>query len=90
MNSLPTQNYLSEHAAAVGIDIERLDGPSGTTERLLRLILDGNAKLPLDRVADMAAHYRMRCARFVSCSAHAVLQQRHHPPPEANACSAGK
>lgn len=55
MNDLPIRNYLSEHAVAAGLDSERLDGPSGSPERLLGLVLHGNAKLPLDNVAAVAA-----------------------------------
>lgn len=55
MNSLPIRDYLSEHAAAVNLNLDSLNGPSGSPERVLRLVLDSNAKLPLDRVADVAA-----------------------------------
>jgi hypothetical protein len=55
MNSLPIRNYLSEHAAAAGLDFESIDGPLGTPEHLLHLIFSRNAKLPLDKVPDVAA-----------------------------------
>jgi hypothetical protein len=54
MNALPIRNYLAEHAAAAGLDLENLSGPSGSPENVLRLVLLG-AKLPLDKVADVAA-----------------------------------
>lgn len=66
MNSLPIRDYLSEHAAAVNLNLDSLNGPSGSPERVLRLILVSNAKLPLDRVADVAA--------LVGCNARRLFR----------------
>jgi hypothetical protein len=75
MNELPIRNYLSEHTLAAGLAPKRLDGPSGSPEHLLRLVFDGNAKLPLDKVADVAA--------LIGCDARglfrvALSQFYHH------------
>lgn len=65
MNSLPIRD-LSEHAAAVNLNLDSLNGPSGSPERVLRLVLDSNAKLPLDRVTDVAA--------LVGCDARGLFR----------------
>jgi hypothetical protein len=91
MNDLPIRNYLSEHAVAAGLDPERLDGPSGSPEHLLRLVLHGNAKLPLDKVADVAALigcdarglFRVVLAQFYSSDTIQLLE-RMLAPPERN------
>jgi hypothetical protein len=91
MNDLPIRNYLSEHAVAAGLDPERLDGPSGSPEHLLRLVLHGNAKLPLDKVADVAALigcdarglFRVTLAQFYSSDTIQLLE-RMLAPPERN------
>lgn len=66
MNSLPISDYLSEHAAAAGLSPDDLDGPSGSPEHLVRLVLDDKAKLPLDKVADVAT--------IVGCDARALFR----------------
>lgn len=58
MNNFPIRNQLTELLAAAGLSHDDMDGPSGSPERLVRLVLDGAAKLPLDRVADLAALLR--------------------------------
>ncbi|MDM7979025.1 MAG: hypothetical protein QUV71_01625 [Rhizobium sp.] len=57
MNSLPIRDCLAELVTAAGLSINDLDGPSGSPEHLLRLVLDGNAKMPLDKVAAVAAMF---------------------------------
>jgi hypothetical protein len=91
MNDLPIRNYLSEHAVTVGLDPEKLDGPSGSPEHLLRLVLHGNAKLPLDKVADVAALigcdarglFRVALAQFYRHDTIHLLE-RMLAPPERN------
>jgi hypothetical protein len=88
MNDLPIRNYLSEHAIAAGLAPERLHGPSGLPEHLLRLVLDGNAKLPLDKVADVAvligcdarSLFRVALAQFYSSDTIQLLEQMLAPP----------
>jgi hypothetical protein len=88
MNDLPIRNYLSEYAVAAGLDPERLQGPSGTSEHLLRLVLHGNAKLPLDKVTDVAALigcdarglFRVALAQFYSSGTIQLLEHMLAPP----------
>jgi len=93
MNDLPIRNYLSEHAAVAGVDFESLDGPSGTPEHLLHLIFSGNAKLPLDKVPDVAALtgcdarglFRVALAQFYSSDTIQLLERMLVPPERASA-----
>lgn len=55
MNSLPIRNYLTDCMANAGLSLDDFDGPSGSPEHLVRLVLDGTAKMPLEKVADVAA-----------------------------------
>lgn len=66
MNDLPILNYISERATAAGIDLESLNGPSGTTEHMLCLVFRSQAKLPLDRVTEVAA--------FIGCDARDLFR----------------
>lgn len=54
MNSLPLREYISEKAMAAGLNPDEIDGEPGSGGRTLRLVLDGKAKLPLDRIMDAA------------------------------------
>jgi hypothetical protein len=93
MNDLPIRNYLSEHAAATGLNLKSLGGPLGSPRNLLRLVLDGNAKLPLDRVADVAALigraarelFRVALAQFYSDESIQLLEQMLAPPEKSAA-----
>lgn len=73
MNSIPIRDYLSEHAAS-NLNLEGLNGTFGSPEHLLQLVLNGKAKLPLDKVEDVAA--------FIGCDAQGLfrlpLQQFYH------------
>ena len=93
MNDLPIRNYLSEHAIAAGLDPERLDGPPGSSEHLLRLVLHGNAKLPIDKVADVAALigcdarglFRIALVQFYSNDTIQLLEHMLAPPERTSA-----
>ena len=93
MNDLPIRNYLSEHTVAAGLAPERLHGLSGSPEHLLRLVLDGNAKLPLDKVANVAALigcdarglFRVALAQFYSNDTIQLLEHMLAPPERAPA-----
>ncbi len=92
MNDLPILNYLSERAAAAGVNLESADGPSGTTGHLLYLVFHSNAKLPLDRVSDVATFvgcdardlFRLALAQFYNSDTIHLLE-RMLAPPEMNA-----
>jgi hypothetical protein len=66
MNNIAMRDHLSELVAAADLSPDDLDGPSGSPERLVRLVLDGVAKLPLDRVPDVAA--------VISCDARDLFR----------------
>jgi hypothetical protein len=93
MNDLPIRNYVSEHAAAAGLNLESLDGPSGSAEHLLRLVLNGNAKLPLDKVANVAALigcdarglFRAALLQFYSNDTIQLLENMLAPPERTSA-----
>ncbi|THV16714.1 hypothetical protein [Rhizobium rhizophilum] len=87
MNSLSIRNYLTECIATVGLSLHDIDGPSGSPERLVRLVLDGNAKMPLDKVPAVAAMlncddralFRVSLAQFYSADTVALLERMLGP-----------
>lgn len=66
MNSLPIRDYLTDCMANAGLRLDGLDGSSGSTERMVRLVLDGKVKMPLDKVASVAA--------ILDCDARALFR----------------
>lgn len=87
MKSLPLHDYLTDYMATAGLNIEDIDGPPGSPERLLRLVLDGTAKMPLDKVADIAetlkcddrALFRVALAQFYSADTVGLLERMLGP-----------
>ncbi|MDP9571457.1 UNVERIFIED_ORG: hypothetical protein J2W66_001942 [Agrobacterium larrymoorei] len=87
MKSLPLHDYLTDYLATAGLNIEGIDGPPGSPERLLRLVLDGTAKMPLDKVIDVAAMlncddralFRVALAQFYSADTIALLERMLGP-----------
>lgn len=87
MKSLPLHDYLTDYMATAGLKIEDIDGPPGSPERLLRLVLDGTAKMQLDKVADVAAMlkcddralFRVALAQFYSADTVALLERMLTP-----------
>ena len=92
MDDLPIRNYLSEHAVAAGLDPESLDGPSGSPKHLFRLVLDGKAKLPLDKIADVAAIvgcdarglFRAALAQFYGDDTIQLMERMFGPPERSS------
>lgn len=66
MNSLPICHYLADCMATAGLSLDDLDGPPGSPEHMLRLVLEGTAKLPLDKVEAVAA--------FLGCDASVLFR----------------
>lgn len=66
MHNVLIRDYISQHAAAAFLSTDMINGEPGSTNRLLRLVLDGTAKLPLDRVAETAA--------MISCDRHELFR----------------
>lgn len=91
MNRLPIRDYLSKHAAAANLNLDSLNGTSGSPERVLRLVLDSNAKLPLDRVADVAALlecdarglFLVALTQFYNNDAIQLLERMLAPPEQS-------
>ncbi|WP_159946324.1 hypothetical protein [Rhizobium sp. 18065] len=54
MSNLSIQEFVSERALMIGLKPDDIDGEAGSIARVLRWVLDGKAKLPLDRVVDAA------------------------------------
>lgn len=87
MNNLPIRDYLAELVPAAGLSINDLDGPPGSTERLVHVILDGTAKMPLDKVTDIAAMlncddralFRVALAQFYSADTIALMERMLGP-----------
>lgn len=87
MNDVSVRSYLSEKALAKGMDIERIEGPSGSPEHMLRLVLEGTAKLPLDKVEAVAALigsdarnlFRLALPQFYSQDAIALMERMLGP-----------
>lgn len=87
MNSLPFRDYLAELVTAAGLSINDLNGPSGSPERLVRLVLEGNAKMPLDKVPAVAdilncddrALFRVALTQFYSAGTVALLDRMLGP-----------
>jgi hypothetical protein len=87
MNSLPIRNYLTECMATVGLSLHDIDGPTGSPRRLVRLVLDGTAKMPLDKVPDVAAMlrcdamalFRLALAQFYSADTIALMERMLGP-----------
>ncbi|THV23059.1 hypothetical protein [Peteryoungia ipomoeae] len=83
MNSLPIRDYLTDCLATAGLTLVDLDGPSGSPERLVRLVLDGTAKMPLDKVPDVAAMlccdakalFRVALTQFYSAETIALMER---------------
>lgn len=87
MKSLPLHDYLTHYMATAGLNIEDIDGPPSSPERLLRLVLGGTAKMPLDKVADVAAMlkcddralFRVALAQFYSADTIALMERMLGP-----------
>ncbi|WP_313558663.1 hypothetical protein [Agrobacterium cavarae] len=87
MNSLPIRNYLTDCMANAGLSLDDFDGPTGSPERLVRLILDGIAKMPLDKVADVAVIlgcdarelFRAALAQFYSADTIELMERMLGP-----------
>jgi len=87
MNSLPLHDYLTDCMITAGISPDDLDGPSGSPERLGRLVLDGTAKMPLDKVPDVAAMlgcdqkalFRVALTQFYSAETIALMERMLGP-----------
>lgn len=87
MSSLTIRDYLTELVMAAGLNTDDLNGPPGSSERLVRLVLDGTAKLPLEKVTavaaifgcDARALFRVALAQFYSAEAIALLERMLGP-----------
>lgn len=87
MNSLPIHVHLAELMTSAGLRMD-LDGPSNSPEHLVRLVLGGKAKLPLDKVAEVAvmlkcderALFRVALAQFYSSDTVALFERMFGPP----------
>ncbi|PZU19352.1 MAG: hypothetical protein DI589_21670 [Shinella sp.] len=87
MKNFPIRDHLAELVTAAGLSIDDLGGSSGSPERVVRLVLDGKAKLPLDKVADVAvmldcdaqALFRVALAQFYSADTVALLERMLRP-----------
>ncbi|KQZ45985.1 hypothetical protein [Ensifer sp. Root558] len=66
MHNVAIRDHISEYAAAAALDPDMINGEPGSINRLLRLVLDGTAKLPLDRVAETAG--------IISCDRHELFR----------------
>lgn len=82
MNSLPIHVHLAALMTSAGLNMN-LDGPSNSTVHLVRLLLDGKAKLPLDKVAEVAvmlkcderALFRVALAQFYNSETIALIER---------------
>lgn len=87
MNSLPIRNYLTDCMTNAGPNLVDLDGPSGSPERVVRLVLEGAAKLPLDKVAEVAVMlncderglFQVALAQFYSADTLALFERMLRP-----------
>ncbi|CUX66630.1 hypothetical protein [Agrobacterium genomosp. 13] len=87
MNSLPIRDYLADCMATAGLSQDDLQGPSGSPERLIRLVLEGTAKMPLEKVSDVAALlkcddralFRVALTQFYSAGTVALLERMLGP-----------
>jgi hypothetical protein len=87
MSSLPIRDYLADCMATAGLSQDDLQGPSGSPERLVRLVLEGTAKMPLEKVSDVAAMlkcddralFRVALTQFYSAGTVALLERMLGP-----------
>lgn len=87
MNSLSIHDYLADLATSVGLSTD-LDGPSNSPENVVRLVIGGKAKLPLDKVAEVAAMlkcderalFRVALAQFYNSETIALIERMLGPP----------